>query len=704
MSAWPRLPVGIAYGGDYNPEQWPRETWLEDVRLMREAGVTLVTVGVFSWALLEPAEGEFELDWLADVLDLLHDNGIAVDLATATASPPPWLSTAHPETLPRRADGTTLWPGGRQAWCPSSPVFRERALALVTALAERFHDHPALVMWHVSNELGGHNAHCYCDVSAADFRAWLERRYATLEALNDAWGTAFWSQRYTAWEQVLPPRTAPTFPNPTQQLDFARFSSDALLAHFCAERDVLHRLSPGVPVTTNFMVMEHVRNMDYFAWAPQLDVVSQRPLPDGRRPRRPRRAVLVGRPHPRSRGRRAVVADGALDERGELAAPQRRQAAGPDAAQQPGPRRARLRRGLLLPVAGRRAPGPRSSTPRWCRTPAPTPRSGARSSSSAPCSGRSPRSPGRRSAARSRSSFDWDARWAAELDSHPSADVTYLDRHQALYRALWDAGVTTDMVAPDADLSGYRLVLVPTLYLTTDADAENLTRYVESGGTALVTYWSGIVDENDHVRLGGYPGAYRDLLGIRTEEFYPLREDERVRLADGVLDGRSADVWTELLTLRGAEAVSSYADGPLPGVPALTRHTAGGGTAWYLATRVDAEGTAALVRHLCASTGIADLGPAGCRDGPPHGRRDVVPLRDQPHRCHRRGRGDGHRPRVGTLLRGHSAGRRGRRGRGARRDGVRCSPGSGSPTSSNGSGRRAPCASATSPRRCPSRT
>jgi beta-galactosidase len=275
MSAWPRGLPGIAYGADYNPEQWPRDVWPEDVALMRQAGVTVATVGVFAWALLEPEEGRFELDWLADVVDLLHANGIAVDLATATASPPPWLSTRYPETLPRRADGTVLWPGGRQAWCPSSPVFRERALALVTALADRFHDHDGLAMWHVSNELGGHNAHCYCDVSAAAFRAWLQGRYRDVAGLNEAWGTAFWSQRYGSFDEVLPPRSAPTFSNPTQQLDLARFSSDALLDHFRAERDVLHRRSPGVPVTTNLMVMSHVRDMDYLAWGPELDLVAQ---------------------------------------------------------------------------------------------------------------------------------------------------------------------------------------------------------------------------------------------------------------------------------------------------------------------------------------------------------------------------------------------------------------------------------------------
>ncbi|MCY7372894.1 MAG: beta-galactosidase, partial [Spirochaetaceae bacterium] len=160
MSAWPDALPGIAFGGDYNPEQWPRETWEQDARLMAEAGVTVVSLGIFSWALLEPDQGRFDLDWLGEVMDLMHRSGVSVDLATATASPPPWLSHHHPEILPQTADGSRLWPGGRQAWCPSSPVFRERALSLVTALAERFAGHPALVMWHVSNELGGHNARC----------------------------------------------------------------------------------------------------------------------------------------------------------------------------------------------------------------------------------------------------------------------------------------------------------------------------------------------------------------------------------------------------------------------------------------------------------------------------------------------------------------------------------------------------------------
>ncbi|MEO6714891.1 MAG: beta-galactosidase, partial [Mycobacteriales bacterium] len=283
MSNWLRWPADdralggrrrFAYGADYNPEQWPPETWPEDIALMHEAGVNIVNLGIFSWAQVRPSAQEWCFDWLDEILDLLHAGGIAVDLGTGTASPPPWLTAQHPEILPVTADGSIVSPGGRQHWRPTSPVFRRYALEHVQVLADRYRSHPALAMWHVSNELGCHNIHDYSDDAAAAFRIWLERRYSSLTKLNAAWGTAFWSQRYSSWDHVLPPRITASPRNPTQQLDFFRFSSDVLKDYFQAEAAILHAATPDVPVTTNFMVMGNTKFMDYADWAGVVDIVS----------------------------------------------------------------------------------------------------------------------------------------------------------------------------------------------------------------------------------------------------------------------------------------------------------------------------------------------------------------------------------------------------------------------------------------------
>ncbi|GAB3086885.1 beta-galactosidase [Micromonospora schwarzwaldensis] len=595
---------GIWYGADYNPEQWPEQVWPEDVALMRRAGVNLVSVGIFSWALLEPAPGRYEFGWLDRVLDLLHDGGISVDLATATASPPPWLAHRHPETLPRRADGTVLWPGGRQAYCPSSPIFRDRSLALVEAVATRYAAHPAVVLWHVSNELGCHNVHCFCDVSAEAYRRWLRARYGDLDALNAAWGTAFWSQRYHDWAEVNPPRAAPTFANPTQQLDFLRFSSDEQRAQLRAERELLDRLVTQ-PVTTNFMIGTGIKHLDYHAWASDVDVVANDHYLPAADPQ-PQVNLALAADHTRG------VAGGApwlLMEHSTSAVNWQPR----NVAKTPG----QLRRNSLAHVA-RGADGVLFF--QWRAS-----RAGAEKFHSALLPHAGPdtkvfREVSRlgadlRALAEVRGSrvdadvavlFDYEAWWGAELDSHPSVDVTYTDRLAALHAALWRAGVTADVVHPSTDLSRYRLVLVPTLYLIRNADADALRRFVEAGGTALVTYFSGIVDEHDHIRLGGYPGAFRDLLGVRVEEFFPLRAGETVRLDDGA----HADVWTEWLHAEGAEVLAAYADGPLPGVPALTRHAVGAGAAWYVGTRLDDAATDRLVARLLTEAGVRPPVPA----------------------------------------------------------------------------------------------
>jgi beta-galactosidase len=598
------LPV-IAFGGDYNPEQWPTEIHEEDVRLMNEAGVDLVTLGVFSWAQLERSPGIYDFGWLDEIIERLHAAGVRIDLATATASPPPWLTAQHPEMLIVDREGHRLWPGSRQGFCPSSPVYREHALALCTEMANRYGDHPGLALWHVGNELGCHNAHCYCDVSAEAFRVWLRRRYGDIEGLNHAWGTTFWSQRYGSFEEILPPRSAPAHPNPTQQLDYFRFSSDELLANFVAERDLLHELSPGVPVTTNFMVMKGSKNMDYWRWAREVDVVSNDHYVDSADPESYRelafcadltRGLAGGRPwilmeqstsavnwQPRNVAKRP----------GELKrASLQHVARGADAvlffqwrASQVG---AEKYHAAMLPHAG--------TDSRVWREVVDLGQTLNRIEAVA----------GSGAANRVAFVFDWDAWWASELDSHPSIDVTYLHQAHAFHSAFFDRGVGVDFVHPDGDLSGYSIVVVPTLYCVTDAAAERIRTAAEAGATVLVTYFSGIVDESDHVRLGGYPGAFRDLLGIRCEEFLPLRRGERVRLDNGW----QADLWCEDLRVEGADVVAAYLDGPAVSAPAITRRTLpGGGSAWYAACRLDAGSTGQLVDLLLDDAGVAPVAP-----------------------------------------------------------------------------------------------
>ncbi|MBX9243681.1 beta-galactosidase [Actinotalea ferrariae] len=606
--SWPRWPVGVeglAYGGDYNPEQWPLATRVEDVELMREAGVNLVSVAIFSWAMLEPREGEYDWEWLDDVLDRLHGAGIRVALATATASPPPWLTRYHPEILPELADGTVLHQGGRQAYRVSSPVLREYALRMTRRMAERYGQHPALALWHVDNELGCHVPHDFSDDAAAAFRRWLEARYGTVDALNAAWGTAFWSQRYDSFDEVLPPRTAPTFANPTQQLDFARYSSDELLTHYRALRDVLREVTPHVPTTTNLMVSTGTKWMDYFSWSADLDVVANDHYLRAHDPEGHvelafsadlTRGVAGGAPwilmehstsavnwQPRNRAKgpgemlRNSLAHVARGADAVMFFQWRQSVAG-----------AEKFHSAMLPHAG-------TDTQVWRNTVA----LGEALRALAPVRGS-------RVHADAAIVFDYEAWWGAELDSHPTQALRYPNEVLAWYRQLWHRGITVDLVRPGADLSAYRLVVVPTLYLVSDDDAARVSAAAEAGATVLVTYCSGIADENDHVRAGGYPGAFRELLGVRTEEIWALQDGEHVVVDDGA----TADLWTEQTHLAGAEAVRRYASGPLTGWPAVTRREVSAGTAWYVGTRLDELGASRLVDELLGEAGVLPVVPA----------------------------------------------------------------------------------------------
>ncbi|MFB7652977.1 MULTISPECIES: beta-galactosidase [unclassified Streptomyces] len=596
---------GVAYGGDYNPEQWPREVWQEDVRLMREAGVNLVTVGVFSWSRIQQRPGTYDWSLLDETLDLLHEHGIMADLATPTAAPPPWFARQHPDALPVTAAGTRLAHGSRQAFCPSSPAYAQAADAVVTALANRYGNHPALAMWHVHNEWGNHNALCYCDTSAHAFRAWLLERYKTLDAVNDAWGTDFWSQRYGDWDEIDPPRDTTAFRNPGLELDYRRFSSDALLARHVAETALLRRISPNVPITTNVMgTLE--KKVDGFAFAAECDLVSVDHYlpaddPDGHIDLALNadlaRGMAGGRPW-------------LLMEHSTSAVNWQQV----NVAKRPG----ETRRNSLTHLA-RGADGlmffqwrqSRAGAEKWHSAMLPHAGTEGRVWKEVKALGAELASLGEVTGSRVRGEvamlFDWHTWWALELQARPSDRMRYLDAVRDWYEALWTLNITCDLVPPGADLSGYRAVVAPSLYLLADSDADNLSRYVDQGGHLAVGCFSGVVDEYDRVRLGGHPGALRDVLGLVVDEYLPLRAADHALLEDGALVGR----WVERVEPRGCTTVLRFADtsdgGPARGGPAATRHTFGRGTGWYTAGRLPVPTLRELLRTVCQDAGVTPV-------------------------------------------------------------------------------------------------
>ncbi len=613
MSGWDGTwPVpGIAFGGDYNPEQWPEEVWHEDVALMQRAGVTLVSVGIFSWGLLEPEPGRYDWGWLDRVLDLLDEGGIGVDLATPSAAPPNWLALEHPEMLPVDESGLRYTQGSRETWCPSSPVLREHSLRIARALAERYGRHPAVRMWHVSNEFGCHNGRCWCDVSAAAFRDWLRAQYGDVGALNEAWGTAFWGQHYASFDQVLPPRRSTSFGNPGQLLDFARFSSDEFVGQMAAEAAVLREVTPHLPVTTNDMVMSGFDKVDYAAMTRHVDLVANDHYLIGELPRTwtdlafsadRTRGLAGGRPwllmehstsavnwQPRNLAKapgemlRNSLAHVARGADGALFFQWRQSRAG-----------AEKYHSAMLPHSGTDSRVFREV----CEL-------GATLRRLAPVAGtlveRAPVA----------ILWDIDSWWATGQEAHPTSDLRYLELAYRMHLGLADAGYRADVLPADAPLDDYAVVLVPTLYMAPPDLPARLAAVAERGGHVVVSYYSGIVDRRDHVLLGGYPGAFRDLLGVRVDEFTPLAEGATVAVADGGAEPWHGRIWSERLEATDAQVVARYADGPAAGGPAMTRRRVGAGAAWYLSTMPDESAMPAVLARVAAEAGIAPTPGAG---------------------------------------------------------------------------------------------
>ena len=592
----------MLYGGDYNPEQWPEDVWPEDIKLMQEAGVNMVSLAIFSWAKLEPREGDFHFSWLDRLMDMLHEGGIHVNLATATAAPPPWMAKNYPDSLPMTRDGLTMYPGSRQQYCPHSSAYRDGVARLVTALAKRYRGHPALSMWHINNEYGCHVAESFTPAGVAAFRVWLQQRYGDIETLNHVWGTSFWSQRYDDWSEIHPPRLVPTFLNPTQQLDWKRFSSDAILALYKIEAELLRKITPDVPLVTNFMGF--FKPIDYWSWAPHEDVVSDDCYQDPMDPSTHidsaarfdlMRSLRYGQPWilmeqtPSAvnwRSRNALKKPGqmrlwsyqavARAANGVMFFQWRAAKAG-----------AEKFHGAMVPHAG-------ADT----RTHREIKQLGQELKLLAEIVDTTNR-------AEVAMVFDWDNWWVLEQESHPSAEISMLGQGSAFYRALHRRNITVDFVPSTVTLEmlkDYRLLIVPNLYLTRPGVAEVFEAFVRDGGTIVMAPFSGISDQNDHIWLGGAPGPFKNMLGIHIEEYESMAHVNRVITEDE--EDFACEAWRDVITLRGAERLARFGMDYFAEQPAITRNQFGQGGAYYLGTCLNSAGMDWLMGHVCTEAQV----------------------------------------------------------------------------------------------------
>jgi beta-galactosidase len=613
-----RLPH-IAYGGDYNPEQWTpafgyegERIWHDDMRLMRLAQVNVATVGVFSWVALQPDETTFTFGWLDRVMDLLAENGIFACLGTGTAAQPAWLSAAYPDVLPVDEQGQRRAHGRRQNYCPTSPDFRRLAADLARRLAERYRTHPALLLWHVSNEYG---PACYCARCAARFRTWLQARYGALDEVNRRWQTAFWSHIYTDWAQIQPPGPRGETSIQGLALDYRRFMSDMNLECYRREADVLHAVTPDVPVTTNFM--RFYKPLDYFAWAPYLDVIAWDSYPQ--REDHPSSTALM---HDLMRGLKGGQSWLLMEQTPSQVQwrpynPLKRpgvlrlwsyqaMAHGSDAVMYFQWRQSRgaaeKYHGAIVSHAGHEH----------------TRVFGEVAGLGAELQRLGAGILGTRVPARVALVFSWPNWWNVEYQPGPSSALNYVEEVQRYYRALWERNIAVDVVTPDHDVTGYALVIAPLLNMVSAEQGAALTRYVEQGGTFLTTFFSGVVDENDRAWLGGYPGPLRRMLGLWVEEFDPLAPDmsNRVRVPEGSRlppGSYACDLWCDLVHLEGGQALATYEEDFYAGRPAITEHRYGQGRALYVATRPAQPLIAALLAALLDDLGVTAplAAPAG---------------------------------------------------------------------------------------------
>lgn len=602
----------LLHGGDYNPEQWldRPDILAQDIELMKKARVNTVTLGVFSWSTLEPQEGVYTLDWLADIIHNLYANGIRTILATPSAARPAWLAHKYPEVRRVRADRVRELYNRRQNYCYTSPLYRDKVRRIDQKLAQRFGSDPAVILWHISNEMGGD---CHCELCQAEFRRWLQVRYGSLQALNKAWNARFWSHDYTAWEQIESP--APQGENAVQALalDWKRFVSDRHIDFLKFERDIVKEVAPDAKFTANMMY--RFDGIDYFKMAKEIDVASWDNYPTWHKPTETVEETALdtammhdlfysmkGKPFLLMESSPSFTNWQSISKQkkpgiAELAALQT-VAHGADSVlyfQWRASRGAEEKfHGAVVGHDGRQD----------ARAFTETVQVGEKLEKLSEIT----------AVQREKQALivhDWQNKWALEGSCGPrNAGLGYWDELKRHYNALARAGIAVEFGDETADLTGYRLVVVPMLYLLTDDFAKKLCDFAQNGGTVVVTYWTGVVDESDLCRLGNTPYGLTGLLGLRRTEIDGMYDGETRRCtpASGcALPEAQASILCEVAVPNDtdpAEPLSVYAEDYFAQHPAVAVHKYGAGRAYYLASRFDEDFYRAFYNDAAKELGL----------------------------------------------------------------------------------------------------
>jgi beta-galactosidase len=581
----------VLYGGDYNPEQWPRETWPEDMRLLSLAGIDILTINVFSWALLQPSQDEYDFSVLDAIVETVSKAGMKICLATGTAAHPAWMARQFPEILRVNSDGSKRKFGGRQNSCPNSPIYRMYSTRLAQKLAERYGKLDNLIAWHISNE---YYSICFCEKCEKAFREWLKKKYKTIAALNEAWNTSFWGHTYYDWDEIVSPsQLSEEWPvNRTicqiHSIDYRRFNSDSLLDCCLAEYKTLKEITPHIPITTN--MMGTFWDLDYFKWGKNLDFISLDSYP------------APGTPYTRTAMNHALMRGCGGGKPFFLMeqTPSVTNWQPYNSLKRPGIMRLwsyqalahgsdtvmffqmRRSRGCCEKFHGAIIDHYASENTRVFRE---TAELGAELKKLGDSF------LGSRLASEAAVLFDWDNWWASAFSAGPTRDMNYIEEVFRFYNAVARQNISVDIISLETPLDNYKVLFAPILYMIKPGIADKLTAFVNNGGTLVTTYFSGMADEHDLVTTKGYPGELRSLCGLWVEETDALPADHfnRLIIKDGPLAGTwKADLLCDIIHPEGAQVIAHYADDFYAGTPAICRNSYGKGFVWYFGSRPEA--------------------------------------------------------------------------------------------------------------------